>query len=178
MRNITTLKFYQLCTSLLLPCLFFTGATFAQTSSGGDFTITQSVITSGSTHTGNSTFSLIGTAGQSLAGKTSSSPPFQIGGGFWVSDFVPTAAGATVSGRVVGVNDKGISGVTVSLLGGNLMEQTVRTDLRGNFKFEDVEVGQFYILSVRQKNYIFMPNNYSFTLLEERTDIMFQRVLD
>lgn len=168
------LKIYLIvCLSLCL----LTGATFGQTSSGGDFTITQSIVTPGNTHTENSnTFLLTGTLGQNLAGKTSSGAPFQLRSGFWFSDLAPTAAGVTVSGRVVGFNDKGIPGVTVVLFGGSdAVERTAKTDVRGNFKFEDVEVGQFYILSVQQDRYVFTMNTYTFNLLEERTDIIFQR---
>lgn len=182
MRNIikVNLKVYRLCTSLFIMFFLFAIITFAQTSSGGDFAITQSVITSGNTHTeSGSTFSLTGTLGQNLAGKTSSGAPFQVRSGFWFSDLAPTAAGVMVSGRVVGVNNKGILGVTVVLFGGSdATERTAKTDFRGNFKFEDVEIGQFYILSVQQERYAFAPNTYTFNLLEERTDIIFQRARD
>jgi hypothetical protein len=42
--------------------------------------------------------------------------------------------------------------------------------------FEDVEVGHFYILNVRHENNVFTPDTYAFNLLEEQTDIIFQRI--
>jgi hypothetical protein len=162
----------------LLLSLLFAGNMFAQSSSGGDFTITQSVIAHGNTSADNSnTFSLSGTFGQSVAGRNSSSPPFQIHSGFWFSDFAPTAAGVIVSGRVMGFGNKGLGGVTITLIGGsNITPRTTTTDLRGNFVFEDVEVGQFYIVTAQRENFMFAPDSHSFDLLEEGMFVTFQSV--
>lgn len=69
----------------------------------------------------------------------------------------PTAAGVSVSGRVLSQNGRSISYAIVQMIdqSGNVIR--VRTNSFGYFKFENVEVGQSYTFSVLSKNYQFTP---------------------
>ncbi len=73
--------------TLLLILSFFPGI---QGQTGGNFTITQSVVAGGGgQQSAGGTFSLDGTIGQSIAGGASSGSPFSVTSGFW--NFTPSA---------------------------------------------------------------------------------------
>jgi hypothetical protein len=69
----------------------------------------------------------------------------------------PTAANATVSGRVTDILGNGISGVRVQMQDqiGNVVEAI--TNPFGFYAFTDVQVGQTYVLSPAHKRYAFPP---------------------
>ncbi len=69
----------------------------------------------------------------------------------------PTAAAASVSGQVLKPDGIGIKNATVKLTASNGLIQIVRTNSFGYFRFEEVMVGETYLLEVRHKNYIFTP---------------------
>jgi len=80
----------------------------------------------------------------------------------------PTAGGASVEGTVVTERGRGIKNVTVILqnaASGEFRQAT--TNGFGYFSFEDIEVGQFYTMSVQAKRYRFENNTYSFGLIED-----------
>jgi hypothetical protein len=67
----------------------------------------------------------------------------------------PTAAGATISGRVLTNEGYGIGGATVSLSGGDFSQQLrARTNPFGYYTFENIPVGLTYILTVGSKQHI------------------------
>lgn len=156
-------------------CLPFFGS--AQ-SSGGDFIITKSVIASGGgavSDTAGNMFSMTGVNGQPAAGTRAANPPFSVSNGFFAFNLAPTAAFALIQGRVVSGESNGIKSALVSLAGGNLTTpRRVMTNDLGYFTFFDVEVGQFYVLSVRHKNYGFGQNTQSLTLIGDTTDLIFR----
>lgn len=69
----------------------------------------------------------------------------------------PTAASATVSGRVTDNKGQEISRATISLIDMQGNPQTVRTNQFGYFRFEGVTVGESYVLSAMAKGYVFEP---------------------
>jgi hypothetical protein len=71
--------------------------------------------------------------------------------------FAQTAAGVTVSGRVLAHDGRGVRQATVTLTAQNGAQKVVRTGSRGNFLFEDVEAGATYIISVSSRRYNFAP---------------------
>jgi hypothetical protein len=83
----------------------------------------------------------------------------------------PTAATATIGGRVTAGGRRGVSGAVVRLTDQNGNIRTAPTDLRGNFRFEDVAVGGTYIISVFSKQYRFTPQIISVN--ENITDLNF-----
>ena len=69
----------------------------------------------------------------------------------------PTAAGATITGRVTQGNGKGIFRAIVTLTDGEGIVRTTTTNSVGAFTFETVEVQQTYLLQARHKQYVFVP---------------------
>ena len=69
----------------------------------------------------------------------------------------PTAASATVSGRVTDNKGRAISRVTVSLTDMQGSVRTAGTNQSGYFRFEGVTVGESYILTAAAKGYVFEP---------------------
>lgn len=155
--------------------LFFAAGAAAQT--GGDFTITQSVIASGGgQNAAGDKFSLDGTIGQPIAGVNSSGGSFSVRGGFWTAQFAPSAASAAIAGRVMvdGASGKGIRNVQLTLTNTATGEtRAARSGLFGSYRFEDVPTGQSYVLTVSARRFAFAPNIRFITLLEELTDVDF-----
>jgi hypothetical protein len=164
----------------ILPvlCLFCFSAVSAQIASGGSYTLNQAVVASGggtSNDAGN-LYKVEGTSGQAAAGTLSTSSAYTTRGGFWAPNpFAPTAAVVGIGGRVLGTGNEGLRNVTVTLTGGTLSTPRVtRTNTFGNFKFEDVEVGQVYTVSVQSKKYGFPQESQVFSLMDGISDILFQ----
>ena len=82
----------------------------------------------------------------------------------------PTAASVSVSGRVL-VNDRGLRNAFVTLTDQNGNTRTVRSSSFGYYRFDEVEVGQTYIVSVRSKRYQFAPQVVSVS--EELSELNF-----
>lgn len=80
-----------------------------------------------------------------------------ITGGTRVKGLGVVAASGTISGRVLSSRGRGISQVTVMLTGGNGENLVARTNQFGYYRFEDIEVGDTYILQARNKRYAFAP---------------------
>lgn len=81
----------------------------------------------------------------------------------------PTAAGTRVAGTVTRFSGRGVSGATVTLIDSNGESRSTRTNYLGNFSFNDIGVGQTYIISVRAKGHTF--ENRVITIMEEITDL-------
>ena len=67
----------------------------------------------------------------------------------------PTAATATVSGRVLTVKGQGISNARVMIYDPNGGMRTIMTNAFGNYRFENISVGANYVIAVSRKNYRF-----------------------
>src|SRR6185295_18544606 len=65
----------------------------------------------------------------------------------------PTAAPATISGKITTTDGASLAGVTVNLSGG----KTARTitDSNGDYRFENMETGLFYTVTPTLVNYHF-----------------------
>lgn len=167
-------------TSLVLMFLFLAaGVVRAQVASGGDYTLHQGAVVSGGGASADSTGSVYkveGSGGQTAAGANSTGSPYGLRGGFWSgAPAAPTAADVVVSGRVVGMKGGGIKNARVTLTGGTLVSPlTVRTDPQGRFTFENVEVGQMYVITVSSKAYGFAENSRVLSLMDNATDLVFQ----
>lgn len=84
-------------------------------------------------------------------------------------NFAPTAANVSVSGRVLKANGRGIHGAIVRLTDQHGAILTARSSSFGNFRFEEVEAGQVYIISVSSKRYQFTPQ--VLTINEDVTEL-------
>lgn len=134
-----------------------------QPNSGGNFTINKSVISAGGDLSTNGAFSITGTVGQPLV-EMSISPSLTLNNGFWTPETLfPTAAGASISGRVIFGKELGVTNATVYLITMKGLTQTARTNQFGYFMFEDIEVGQLIILSVFHKHFQFTPQTLNLT---------------
>ena len=86
----------------------------------------------------------------------------------------PTAAGATLGGRISTASGNGIRGAVVTLSGGNLPEpRTALTSSFGYYNFENLEAGSSYILTVSSKRFTFANPTRVINLLDNVTDADF-----
>ena len=85
----------------------------------------------------------------------------------------PTAANVDLSGRVVTANGRGITKVRVTLTDAAGNSRTALTSSFGYYRFEEVEAGQTYILSVASKRFRFDPPSRVVSVVDEVTDIDF-----
>jgi hypothetical protein len=86
----------------------------------------------------------------------------------------PTAADATISGRVVTADGRGIPGARIVLIGGDLTEsENTMTNAFGYFSFGDLEAGHTYAVTVRSKRYQFANPTQAISLSEDAFDVNF-----
>lgn len=128
----------------------------------GQFTVTQSVIASGGSDSsggsGGNTFRVDGTIGQALAGVTSTGPGFSLTGGFWQPvSLAPTAAGVSISGRVLRADRTAVFRATVQVLDAAGVRRSAVTNQFGYFRITDLEPGQSYVIDVRHRVLRFAP---------------------
>ena len=68
-----------------------------------------------------------------------------------------TAAGVELSGRVMTANGNGVTGAIVTVTDQSGVARTTLTSSFGYYRFDDVQVGQTYIVSVGSKRFSFTP---------------------
>jgi len=142
--------------SLLFTIALLAGSSSAQ--SGGQFSITQSVIAGGGTGpSSGGTYEVNGTAGQPAAGGSYSGLPYSFRSGFWQMDLSPSASLVSVAGRVRTADGRGIRNAIVTLSRSGEQIRIARSGSFGYFQIDDVEVGQTYIITVGSKLYTFAP---------------------
>ncbi|MCY7347464.1 MAG: carboxypeptidase-like regulatory domain-containing protein, partial [Pyrinomonadaceae bacterium] len=127
--------------------VIFCAAPFsAAAQSGGDYTVTQSVIASGGgSNSAGGAFRVDGTIGQPTAGTNSAGGAFNLRGGFWAGgQFAPTAAQVSISGRVFSGKGAGIiRRVRISLMDTSTgIERTTQTNPFGFYRFDELEIGR------------------------------------
>ena len=83
----------------------------------------------------------------------------------------PTAASVSVGGRVLNVDRNGVFRAVVTLTDMNGETRTAITNPFGYYRFENISVGETYILSVRSKRYQFAPRVVS--VVDELNDLDF-----
>ena len=85
----------------------------------------------------------------------------------------PTAALVSVSGRALTATGRGIRGVRVSLTDASGGVRTATTSTRGVYRFNDVAVGETYVLTARGKRYTFSQPTQIVSVGEETAEINF-----
>ena len=82
--------------------------------------------------------------------------------GWTLGNLFPLAASASVSGRVLTCEGRGLENALVTLSGGDLTSPiNVRTSAFGYYDLPQIPVGQTYFMTVRAKNYTFStPNRF------------------
>ncbi len=87
---------------------------------------------------------------------------------------VPTAANATVSGRVSDANGSGVAGARLTIMNLNTGEtKTVMTNPFGNYVIDELPVSDFYILTVNHRKMSFAESTRSFTLNDSLSRVDF-----
>lgn len=139
----------------------FVGA-FASGQSGGQFQITQAVIAAGgssdlSGESDGKAIRLQGTAGQSVAGSTSTGAPYSLQSGFWHYFLSPTAAPVSISGRVSNAHGRPISRALVTITAGSGSTRTALTNPVGYFILEGIDAADLQLIMVSHRGYQFAP---------------------
>jgi hypothetical protein len=93
---------------------------------------------------------------------------------FTNGQIAPSAAPASVAGRVATSSGRGISGAIVSIHNTDTGEVHTRmTNTFGYYRFNDLPVSSFYVMTVVHKRYLFMDASRSFTLDEDMFGVDF-----
>jgi hypothetical protein len=88
----------------------------------------------------------------------------------------PSAAPASVSGRITTPDGAPLAGVSLRLSGARTAK--VITDADGDYRFESVDVDNFYSVTPTLVNYHFAPESQSFSLVGNKTDAVFTATRD
>lgn len=91
----------------------------------------------------------------------------------WAGSLAPTAAGVSISGRVTDGNGNGLRNAVVTLTDANGEPRSVRTSAFGYYRFDDVEVGETYIVNVRAKQFTFANPTQVITVNDNIDDLDF-----
>lgn len=176
---------------LLFVLAVFCGLTItaAGQSSGGSFTITNSVVAGGgcgsdgaggcipSTNSPTNSFTVEGTPGEAGASDLSRNPPYSERGGFWYGNLSasPTAADGNISGRITDEEGNPIEGAAIRLSG--IQNRLAVTDFNGEYHFDNIETNGFYTVTPSRANYEFNPSQRSFSQLGSHTESAFTATL-
>ncbi len=86
----------------------------------------------------------------------------------------PTSAPATIAGRVITTNGRGVIGTTMILTNAMTGEiYSTTTNQLGYYLFEGIPSAEFYILSASQRGVTFFENQKTFTLEEDLVGLDF-----
>ncbi|MEZ5425965.1 MAG: carboxypeptidase-like regulatory domain-containing protein [Pyrinomonadaceae bacterium] len=90
------------------------------------------------------------------------------------TEAITTAAGATVTGRVKNIKGRGVRFVTVMITGGDLPEPLyASTNIFGIYQFQDIPVGDSYVLTAFSGRYTFQQSSLVIKLNDNLTDVDF-----
>jgi Calx-beta domain/Right handed beta helix region/Domain of unknown function (DUF4214) len=84
----------------------------------------------------------------------------------------PTAGTSRLSGRVTNEAGEPVGGVTITVMGGPRAIRAI-TNRDGYWMVEGLETNDFYTVTPTRANYVFAPQQLSFSLLGDRTDAVF-----
>lgn len=160
-----------LIVSILFSIFLIAYPISAQT--GGTYDLSHNVIAGGGSRSVGGQFAVEGTAGQDLAGTLSGGGVYRIRGGFWAFEALsPTAASVSISGRIRSSNKAGIRSVMLILTNAaNGESRNAITNSFGHYRFDEITVGQTYILAAYSNRFAFKPNTLVITLIDELTDV-------
>ena len=156
----------------ILWIFLFTAFVLAQ--SGGTYQMEKSVISSGGGDSVGGTYTATVSIGQPAAGGFLTGTPNQAYTGFWTPHTpIPTAAGVTVSGRVVDTSGRGVRSAVLVLTdpNGNVRRESTRRS--GYYRFIDVTAGQSYVISVSARRYTFAEPTQLISVTDDLTDLNF-----
>ena len=150
----------------ILALFLLTTALMAQ--NGGQFALTESAIANGGGNSSAGLFATSGTAGQTVAGGNISGGQFAVQAGFWKPAFAPSAAHASISGRVSSPGGAGIKSVILSIHDSSSgFVLTTITGPFGYYRFDGLEVGRSYVITLTAKRFTFTSSPMIITLDDE-----------
>lgn len=144
--------------------------------SGGQFDLSHTVIAGGGgMQSISTTFVIDGTVGQAIAGTTSTGNGLDLHGGFWTPNAIaPTAAMVSVEGRIRVEGGGPIQRIALVLIDPvNGESRITRPNPFGYFRFDEVEVGRFYVVEAESAHYTFTPQTHSFQLVDTLSELDF-----
>jgi hypothetical protein len=89
---------------------------------------------------------------------------------------LPTAASANIGGQITTPDGLPLGGTVMHLSGG--VSRTTVTDSNGNYRFDGLNAGDFYVVTPSLVNYHFSPDSYAVSLLSSKTDAVFTATRD
>ena len=92
---------------------------------------------------------------------------------FLVPATAPTAASASVAGRITTGAGRGIDRAYVTLTDQNGKTVTAITNPFGYFTFTEAAAGETYVISAHHKRYQFAPSSQVINVVENVADIQF-----
>jgi len=99
----------------------------------------------------------------------------EIAGGWGLEFLAPTAAQASISGRVLTAEGLGIRNAEMVLTGNSLAEPLrVTTSSFGYFQFEGLQTGETYVLTVNSRRYTFQAPSQVISLVDNAIDVDFR----
>jgi hypothetical protein len=141
------------------------------------YQIEKAVVSSGGGEAAGGAYSVTFTIGQPAAGGPLVSSSNRAYTGFWVPPQMPiTAAGVTVSGRVLDPFGRGISRAFISLTDMRGTKRILTTNTFGYFKFANVPAGETYVLSVSARRYRF-ESPQAISVMDDVTGLNFHGVV-
>jgi Carboxypeptidase regulatory-like domain len=90
-----------------------------------------------------------------------------------IGNLVPSAATASITGRVLTSTGRGVSRARVTITDLNGAIRYTTTNNFGNYRFDTLESGQSYVLSVSSKRYQFADATQTIFVGEDLTDVDF-----
>lgn len=87
----------------------------------------------------------------------------------------PTAAPASVAGRVITTSGSGLSNIQITVTDADTGQtRTVKTNSFGNYRFEGLAAGRTYIVTAANRKYVFEPESRIVMLTQDIADVDFR----
>lgn len=90
-----------------------------------------------------------------------------------VQGLAPTAAQVSIGGKIAATDGAGIRNAVVTLTDNQGNTRTTRTSSFGHYRFDEVEVGQTYVVGVQSKRFQFTPNTQIISVSEDLSEVDF-----
>jgi len=107
------------------------------------------------------------------AGKTWNGTDYDFAVAQYQNEFIPSAANVSVSGRVLSGKGNAIVNVIVTLTDSNGNTLTAKTNSFGHYRFDEITVGETYIVSVISRRFTFNQPSQVLNLSEETSNLDF-----
>jgi hypothetical protein len=142
--------------TILICITFVLLAAETPSQSGGSFVIERSTIAGGGNVGSGGIFVVTSSMGEAVSGMTGTGGGFEAGPGFWNV----WSTGYSITGSVVRSDGRGITNAAASLTGGPLQQMVqIRTTRLGGFRFDNLQPGFTYTVTVSARRFTFSPDN-------------------